>query len=571
MAERRWAFAKPDREKAGDLARTLGISPITAQLLINRGISDVSVAKEFLQPELAQLAEPARFAHMGRAVERIGRAIRDGERIAIFGDYDVDGTTGTAIIAKFLGLLGHDPFIKIPHRVTDGYGLTPAAVAEISLAGAKLLITIDCGTNDHEEIEMAKTMGIDVIVLDHHETPSRESAAVALINPKADPGYAFKGICSAGIAFKLAWALSKGIGASPALAGKFRKFLLDAMGYVALGTVADVSPLVGENRVFVAFGLKALVGCESPGLRALAAKLGLDERVDTFDIGFKIAPRLNALGRLGTARNTVELLTTGDPARIAEIMDLMESSNRSRKQIEDAIFQQAVQQVSEAGLPDVLVVADEKWHVGVVGIVASRLVEKYARPAFVLAIDGDVAKGSGRSVDGFKLHEAIEASRDLVVSGGGHAKAAGVGLKRERLDDFRARVNEYAAKVMAAGLPEPTLRLDEEVNLQDVTRGLVKELQRLEPHGEANPAPRLAASHLRVAGEPRLMGKTNAHLSFHVSQETGPALRAVAFGKADWYDALVRARSLSLAFRPVINEWRGNETVELHVDDARFS
>jgi single-stranded-DNA-specific exonuclease len=574
MADRKWTFPPAERTLAGTLARALGVSPVTAQVLVNRGLRDPGAAKRFLQPELGDLIDPLRFTQMPRAIERLGRALREGETIAIFGDYDVDGTAGTAVLAKYFRLFEREPIIRVPHRVTEGYGLSAAAIEEFAAAGAKVLITVDCGTNDHEEIELARSRGIDVIVLDHHETPTRESAALALINPKADANYPFKGISSVGIAFKMAWALSSGLEKSKKLGESYQKFLLDAMGYVALGTVADVSPITDENRVFVSYGLKALQDCTSPGLRALAEKVGLKgKRIDTFDISFKLAPRLNALGRLGSARNTVELLLTEDPARIAELMQLLESSNRARKDIEDEIFRQAVDRIErspELQRDPVIIVADERWHVGVVGIVAARLVDRYARPAFVLAIEGDVAKGSGRSVQGFGLHGAIEASRDLLLSGGGHAMAAGAGVRRDRLEDFRARVNEYAAKVLSRGMPEATLPVDDEVRLSGVTQGLVRELARLEPHGEGNRAPRLVASHLRVAGPPRLMGKKNDHLSFFVSEPDGPGLRAVAFGRADWFDSIGAARTVSLAFRPVLNEWQGRESVELHVDDMKF-
>jgi len=574
VAARAWVFPPSDRHLAGVMARAVGISPVTAQVLVNRGVRDPAVARKFLQPQLGDLIDPMRFSGMVPAVDRLHRALRENEQIAIFGDYDVDGTTGTALLARYLRLVGRDPIIRIPHRMTEGYGLSVAAVEDFALAGAKVLVTIDCGTNDHEEIELARARGIDVIVVDHHETPTRESGALALINPKADANYPFKGISSVGIAFKLAQVLANKLERSSRLNESYARFIVDAMAYVALGTVADVSPLTDENRVLVAFGLKALESCTCPGLRALVDKVGLSgKRIDTFDISFKLAPRLNALGRLGSAQQTVDLFLTEDPARIAELMKQLESANRARKDIEEAIFEQAVEQVErrpELHRDPVIVVADERWHVGVVGIVAARLVDRYARPAFVLAIDGDMAKGSGRSIEGFGLHEAIEAARDLIVSGGGHARAAGAGVKRDKLEEFRIRINEHAVKAGCGELPEPALAVDEEVRLGDVTKGLVKELQRLEPHGEGNRPPRFVASHLRVAGQPRLMGKKNDHLSFHVAEPDGPGIRAVGFGRADWFDALGSAHTVSLAFRPVLNEWLGRESVELHVDDMKF-
>ncbi|HEU4333446.1 MAG TPA: DHHA1 domain-containing protein, partial [Candidatus Eisenbacteria bacterium] len=382
----------------------------------------------------------------------------------------------------------------------------------------------------------------------------------------------FKGVCSAGIAFKLADTLARGMGRLPG--DGHARFILDALAYAVLGTVADVVPLVDENRILVSFGLTALEKCPSPGLRALVDKAGLAGKpVTSTDIAFKLAPRLNALGRLGSAQSIVDLLLSEDPERIADLVRQLESANRERKEIEDQICEEAVRMIETTpslARDPVIVLASDAWHVGVVGIVAARLVDKYAKPAFVLAIDGDLAKGSGRSVEGFGLHDALEAVRDVLVSGGGHARAAGAGVRRDRIDEFRARINEHAEKAMAGRKPEPTLDVDDEVSLEEVTPALARELARLEPHGEGNRAPRLVASHVAVAGRPKLMGKQQNHLSFHVAGSEGPGLRAVAFSRGDWYDSVAAARTVSLAFRPMINEWMGRQSVELHVEDIKF-
>jgi single-stranded-DNA-specific exonuclease len=550
------------------------VSPLTAQLLINRGVRDPRQAWSFLRPELKTLVDPSRFREMPKAVARLERALRDRETIGIFGDYDVDGTTGTAILAKFFRMLGRTAITRVPHRVADGYGLNAAAVEAFAAEGVKVLITIDCGTNDHEEIELARSRGIDTIVIDHHETPKRASPAVALINPKAEAEYPFKGICSAGISFKVAWALSKGMERSEKLAAEFRAFLLDAMGYVALGTVADVSPLTDENRVFVAYGLDALRACRSPGIRALLDRAGCGDRaVDTWDIGFRLAPRLNAVGRLGTAQDCVDLLVSEDPARIREVMEILESSNRARKDIEDDIVAEARAQVArdvDLERDRVIVVASGNWHVGVVGIVAARLVDEFARPAFVLSVADGVAKGSARSVEGLALHEGLESVRDLLITGGGHAMAAGVSLKEEHLPAFRGRLNAFAEKALGGRELEPTLDVDEEVQLSQMTEPVVAEMGRLAPHGEGNPAPVLVASHVRVAGEPRLMGKKNEHLSFVVNDGSGKALRAVAFRRGELKERIAAARTVSIAFEPAINEWNGYRNVELKIEDVKF-
>ncbi len=563
--EKRWDFAPKEPALESRIARALNISPITAQLLVARGVRELAEARTFLRPSLDALHDPLTLDNMPAAIERLEKAVRDKEKIGIYGDYDVDGTTGTAIIQKFFALLDADVTVRIPHRVTDGYGLNLAAIEDFASRGVKVLITIDCGTSNLVEISRAVEHGIDVIVLDHHEPPAVLPPAYALVNAKlAGSRYPFRGLCSAGLCFKLAWAFANGRAAMKSRP-EFHAFLLDAMGYVALGTVADVSPLVGENRILVRYGLDALTGCTSPGLRALIEKAHLEEKaIDTEAIAFRLAPRINAIGRLGNASDAVELLTSTDPVRISALLELIESSNRSRRDIEHQIFDDAKVRV---GNEAVIVVSDPKWHVGVVGIVAARLVDAFARPAFVLAEDGDITKGSGRSIDGFALHEALAACRDLTISGGGHARAAGVSLKIENLDAFRARLNSVASTLPPA---VSKMRVDDEIPLASLTKSVVREIGLLAPHGEANPPATFVASHCRLAGEPRLMGKKNAHMSFHVAQNGGPALRAVAFDGAEHYDGIVKSSTLSVAFTPQINAWKGREEVELVVQDVKL-
>jgi single-stranded-DNA-specific exonuclease len=565
--EKRWVFASREPALEARLARDLRVSAVTAQLLVARGVRDLTTARDFLRPALDTLPDPMAIDSMPRACERIERALRANERIAIHGDYDVDGMTGSAILWKYFALLGRKVDVHIPHRVRDGYGLSGASVERFAAEGVKLLITVDCGTNSAVEIARAAELGMDVIVVDHHEAPGALPPAAAIINPKA-PGstYPFRGLCSAGLAFKLTWALA-GRGAGVRRGDAFQQFLLDAMAYVALGTVADVSPLTGENRVFVRYGLDALRASRSPGLRALVEKARLEDRpLDAEAISFRLAPRLNALGRLGTAQDAFELLTTDDPARIAEITALLESSNRARRDIEDRIYEDACTRVNGEA---VIVLSDPRWHVGVVGIVAARLVETFSRPAFVLSEEDGVARGSARSVDGFALHEAIAACREHVVTGGGHARAAGVTVRAEQVARFRDAVNTYAASRLPGEAPAPGLRVDDEVPLGAITRGTVREMGLLAPHGEGNPTPVLVASHVRPAGEPRLMGKRNTHLSFHVSQNGGAALRAVAFDGAAWLPRVRESKTVSLAFTPQINAWNGREEVELLVHDLK--
>ena len=570
MREKRWVFAKSDRAASERLSRALRISPLAATLLVNRGVGDPDGARGFLKPELSALRDPLRFGDMPRAVDRLEKAVKNGEKVGIFGDYDVDGTTGTAILVKLLRLLGVSVTYRVPHRVKDGYGLNALAIEAFTAEGVSVLVTVDCGTNDVEEIALARSRGMDVIVVDHHETPGKETGAIAILNPKvAGSAYGFTGICSAGIAFKLAWALADRTQAKRRPG--FEDFILDAMGLVALGTVADVCPLTDENRVLVRYGLDALRACRGKGIRALRelARLEEDRPIDTFDIGFKLAPRLNALGRIGTAIDCIDLLTGDDPGRIEEILSLLEKSNRKRKGIEDEMFHQACEQVeADPSGGHAIIVADARWHVGVVGIVAARLVDRYYRPAFVLAVENGTARGSARSIDGLALHEALAACGDLLETHGGHAMAAGLSLKTEHLDAFRRKMLRHVATTLDAECLRPKLDVDDEVAISAVTRPVVRELERLAPHGPGNPVPTLVASHVRLAGEPRLMGKKADHLSFYLSQD-GASVRAVGFGMAELAESIARARTISVAFTPHINEWQGRESVELHLKDVK--
>jgi single-stranded-DNA-specific exonuclease len=570
MREKRWVFASADKGAGARLAAALNISPVTATLLLNRGVRDADEARRFLKPELSALVDPLRLDGMSAAVDRLERAVRAREPVAIFGDYDVDGTAGTAILVKLLRLLETPVRYRVPHRVRDGYGLNAAAVRAFAEEGARLLVTVDCGTTDLEELALARTLGLDVVVLDHHEPGPSLPEVVALLNPKLPgSGYGFSGICSAGLAFKLAWALADRTAARrrPGFDG----FILDAMGLAALGTVADVCPLIGENRVFVRYGLDALRECRGRGLRALLELARLEGKpLETFDVAFRLAPRLNALGRIGTAMDCVDLLVGEEEGRVQEILALMEKSNRHRKGIEDEMCEQAVAQVEAAGgAGPAIVLADARWHLGVVGIVAARLVDRYERPSFVLAIDEEgVARGSARSVEGYALHEALQACAGPLLTHGGHAMAAGLSLKAQDVEAFRRQIERHAARNLTPEAMQPKLSIDDEVPLSAVTKALAREIERLAPHGAGNPAPLLAASHLKIAGEPRLMGKRNDHLSFHVAG-SGGALRAVGFGMGKLQDDLKRARTVSIAFTPQINEWQGRESVELHLKDLR--
>ncbi|NUN49972.1 MAG: single-stranded-DNA-specific exonuclease RecJ [Candidatus Brocadiae bacterium] len=570
---RRWSVAPAVPERAERLARAMSISPVTAQLLINRGIEDPTDAGLFLRARLDHLHDPFRLNEMHKAVDRLQRALRDNERIMVFGDYDVDGVTGTSLVARFFRALGRPVDWYIPHRISEGYSLSRAAIEKFAASGVKVLVTVDCGTTSIAEVALAQQLGIDVIVTDHHEPAAELPPAVAILNPKVPGcGYPFPGLCGAAMAFKLVWGLARAMHGANRISGPLADFFVESVGLVSLGTVADIAPLVGENRIFATFGLDALAASRLPGLQALIRIAGLEHTPLTAGhIGFRLGPRLNAGGRMGSAGLGVELFLTDSEERAQEIVEQLEAANTERQKIEAEIVQQARERVAaelDLDADPVIVLADDRWHSGVIGIVASKLVEQHYRPTIMIALNGDKGKGSGRSIPAFHLHEALGQCREHLRSFGGHSHAAGLEISRDSVEALRVRINEAARAVLKPEDLVPKLSIDMDVRMDQLTRDVVKEIQMLEPHGFGNPAPVMASANLRVAGEPKIIGKTHDHLSFYVTQG-GASLKAIAFGMADRYDDLQmnKRRPLSLAFAPILNEWQGRETVELQVKD----
>jgi single-stranded-DNA-specific exonuclease len=579
-----WELLPHDREAIERLAAALRLSPVVAQLLLNRRLAEPESARRFLDAPLSGLHKPERLPGVTEAAGRLLAAVRDGRRVCVYGDYDADGITGTAILWQGLRLLGAPAVdFYVPNRLEEGYGLNAEALQQIARTGASLVVTVDCGIASVAEAEEAKRLGLELIITDHHEFKERLPDAAALVHPRLpDTDYPFGGLSGSGVAFKLAWALSVQSCGSDKVTPRFRDYLLDACMLAALGTVADVVPLQDENRIFVRHGLARLRQAPLLGLKALLAAAGLGDKGDlrAADIGFKLAPRLNAAGRLGCARMVVELLTTTSEARAAQLAEFLEQQNQQRQQLERRMVVQA-RQLAEANGFDAapaLVLAHEEWHPGVIGIVAGRLVEQYARPVVLIAVrrqrpgpdDGEapaVGQGSGRSVPGFPLHEALRACDDQLLSHGGHPAAAGLRIRPENIVAFRERFCAYAARHFPAGPPAPRLVIDAEVPLGALTAGLVQDLDRLEPYGHNNARPLFLAGGLQVQDAPRRMGGGERHVSFRVRQGS-TALRAVAFGMADRVEELMSAGGqCCLVFTPVINEWQGRRSVELHVTD----
>jgi single-stranded-DNA-specific exonuclease len=569
-----WHLLPHDAAAIERLGKELGVSPVVAQLLLNRSLSSPEVARRFLAAPLVDLHEPALLPGVTEAAERLHAAIRQGRRICVYGDYDVDGVTGTALLIQALRLLNAPVDFYVPNRLEEGYGLNSEALRRIAQGGTNVVVTVDCGISSLEEAEEARRLGLELIITDHHEFKDCLPAATTLVHPRLPGGaYPFGSLSGSGVAFKLAWALCQCYCGARRVEPRLRDYLLDSMALAALGTVADVVPLHGENRVFVRHGLTRLRQTSSPGLKALLEAAGLDGKAQlgAADIGYFLAPRLNAAGRLGCARLAIELLTTPSPQRAVDLARYLEEQNTKRQFMERRILAAARDMVEAADLDGTpaLVLASTDWHSGLIGIVAGRLVEMYGRPAVLIALrDRDTpAQGSGRSVPGFALHEALHTCREHLVSHGGHAAAAGFRIHHDAVERFRERFCAHAAQHFGARPPGPRLVIDAEVPLSALTPGLVEALAQLEPYGAGNVQPLFLAGGLQVTGEPRKVGGGERHLSFRVRQMERD-VRVIAFGMADRAEELMAdGGRCCLVFTPRINEWQGRRTVELEARD----
>ncbi|HEX7449166.1 MAG TPA: single-stranded-DNA-specific exonuclease RecJ [Pirellulales bacterium] len=577
---KQWRIYPHSAERIAALERAAGVSAVVARLLICRGVDDATRAREFLDPKLSQLRDPGALPGVPAAVERIARAIAARERVVIYGDYDVDGMTATSLLLQCLRLLGADVGYYVPHRLEEGYGLNHDALRTLASQGAKLVVTVDCGIASAAETETARSLGIDLIITDHHEFGPRLPEAAAIVHPRL-PGtaYPFAGLSGAGVAFKLAWALCQQASGAKKVGDAMRNFLLGAVGLAALGTVADMVPLIDENRVLVQHGLVALKERPGLGLAALLRLAQLDQkpRLATDDLGFALVPRLNAAGRLGQAQLAVELLTTAAAERATALAEYLNELNNSRQSLERSIYLAALKQAQQHFDPEsdaALVLAERGWHPGVIGIVAGRLVDKFHRPVILVALDELGVKpgiGSARSVPGFNLHEALAACTHHLLSHGGHAAAAGLKIDDDRLDDFRAEFCQCVAEAIALEQRAAELMIDAEASFGELTMAVLNQMERLAPFGQHNPRPLLCTSGVTLVEPPRRIGGGERHLALKLAQQ-GLVLRAVAFGGGEWADDLAAANGpLSIAFHPIINEFRGRRSVELQVIDWRVA
>jgi single-stranded-DNA-specific exonuclease len=570
-----WRIQPHDPARIVALERAAAIPAVVAQLLLCRGIHDAPRARDFLEAPLASLRDPEQLPGVAAAADRIMAAAAAGRRIVIYGDYDVDGMSGTAILYLCLKMLSAQVSYYVPNRIDEGYGLHADALAALAADGAGMIITVDCGASSLAEAERARELGLELVITDHHHFKDELPAADCIVHP-ALPGtaYPFTGLCGAGVAFKLAWALCQRASQSKKVAPRMRHFLLQAVGLVSLGTVADVVPLVDENRVLVRHGLVSLRERPSLGIAALAGLAGLDPRssLASEDVAFKLAPRLNAAGRLGQATLGVELLSTDSSERAGALAAYLHELNGSRESLERSIYLSAHKQACELFDPEgdaALVLAGRGWHPGVIGIVAARLAEKFHRPVVLVAFDPLGAKpgvGSARSAGGFDLHGGFEACREHLAGYGGHAAAAGMKIAEDRLDAFRAQFCEVAAAEMSGRPAVRELRIDAEVPFSALTSSSVADIERLAPFGHANPRPLLCTSNVTLCGPPKPVGGGQRHLSLRLAQH-GVELKAIAFGGGEWAAELSAAGPIAVAFQPFVNHFRGRRSVELQLCD----
>lgn len=600
---RNWKIPEP-HPQAEELASRLRSSPLIAQMLLNRGLSDLDACSDFLLPRLSSLHRPEMLCDVPKAAERIAKGIRDKERIVIYGDYDVDGITASAIMFHAIRVLGGKAECYVPHRIEEGYGLNSEALQKICDAGAQLIVTVDCGITAIEQAKVCRERGVDLIISDHHEpkekgpfdklteghdvkAASSENSSFslhpsafdlpdcyAIVHPCVGGNYPNRHLCGAGVAFKLAWGVGQAVLGQSKVSEEFRQFLLHATALAALGTIADVVPLMGENRVLAHFGLKGLRCCDLAGVQALIASAQLtDQKLDSYHVGFLLAPRLNACGRMGHAELAVKMLTSADEAEAIKIAEYLAEQNVARQQLEKKILGEALEQITEMKMDQedcrAIVVGKEGWHAGVIGIVASRLVDRFNKPAVMIALNNGMGQGSARSIAAFHVTKAFGACAVFLDSFGGHEMAAGLKLQSENLPAFREAFLRHAREVLRPDQLVPELNLETFAELRHLSLPLVQEVQKMAPFGRGNQRPVFCMQDLLIAGPPRRVGKSGDHVQLYLRQGNS-FMKAIAFNYGAMFDQLSVGKHIDLAAEPSINEFNGGKNVELTVKDIRI-
>ncbi|WZO96316.1 single-stranded-DNA-specific exonuclease RecJ [Isosphaeraceae bacterium EP7] len=575
MLAPRWRFRPFDRGPIEELARESGLPPLLAHLLWNRGIRDAITASEFLEAKMKGLHDPESLPGIVEAADRIVAAVRANRKVVIYGDYDVDGVCGTSILWHCLKLAGATNVeYYIPHRVEEGYGVSADALRKLAAEGAELVVTVDCGISAVAEAELARELGLEFIVTDHHTIGDRLPEAAALVHPKLiGSQYPFPELCGCGVAFKLAWQMAKTFGDGKKASPHMRGFLINAMGMVAMATVADMVPLFGENRVLVKHGLDGLNRAPSAGLQALIEVSGLKDKlkITSGHVGFTLGPRINAAGRLERAMHAVEMLTTDDAARAMVLARGLDECNVRRREVEARMVAEARSMLDELGGMDErrgIVLAREGWHPGVIGIVAGRIAEMFHRPTVIIALDGERGQGSARSIPGFNLYDALKACGDVLSAFGGHSAAAGVRLPAASLPQFTELFDRHCRDAIMPEALVKELSIDAEIELAMLTIRVAEQIEALEPHGIGNLRPILATSGVRLVGDPKTMTE-GKHIKLRVAHGTA-TVEAVGWNMGERYKHLKAGMLVDLAYHPAINEWNGRRTIQLEIKDIRL-
>jgi len=563
--KKRWNIQKHDLGQVRQLASELNVAPLIAALLISRGFTTGEAAHEFLNPSFDQILEPNMLRGMRESVERIFKAIEQNEKILVWGDYDVDGTTGTVVLRKALEILGAKTGFHVPHRFTEGYGLNIPALEKAKSAGFSLLITVDCGSTAFEPIQWASENGIDVIVTDHHLTKEHGlPKAFSVVNPNQDDcPYPDKNLAGVGVAFKLAHALLREKGK--------QNLVKSFLKVVAIGTIADIMNLTGENRAIVALGLRDLPKAKNPGLRALMEVASCNSEMTAYDIGFRLAPRINAAGRMDAARAVVELFEADSFEKARFLAEHLDSRNRERQTIQRQITESAILEIPKSQIrdPHFVVVAGEGWHRGVIGLAASKIADKLHRPAIVISLENGVGHGSARSIKPYHLIQGLDSCAELFEQYGGHAQAAGMTIKAENVAALRERLNAHCASCLCADDLTPEIKIDAQVSTPSLNLDLVRQLQLLEPFGAGNSRPIFATKDLHLTAEPLVMKEK--HLKLRLADNERRQFEAV------WWNGFENAQKqnlrpqtkIELAYTPEINVWNGNTRLQLVVQDLK--
>jgi len=563
-----WIIHYINPQLSNQLSTELGIHPYVIRVLLNRGFDTQASIDKFINPKLSNIYDPFRIKDMEKAVDRTIRAIKNSEKILIYGDYDVDGITSTTLLFKTLKLLGASPTFYIPHRIDEGYGLNMNALDSVLEKSVNLIITVDCGISSIQEVELLKNKNIDIIITDHHLPDDTLPDAYAIINPnRPDDDYPFRQLAGVGVVFKFCHALLKKANFPE---DEAKSFLLSHLDLVALGTVADIVPLVDENRILVKNGLNRIQGTKNIGLSEMLKVLSLTNRsIDTFSIGYIIAPRLNAAGRTSHSKICVEFLLTDEPIKGRKLSLILDNFNKERKSIEDSILKEAIEKIEREKIHrknKIIIIYKEDWHLGVIGIVASKLVDIYKRPVIILQKHKQRLKGSARSIDSFNILSAIHHCKDVLIKYGGHKYAAGLTLECKNFERFHTLINEYTEENLSDEDLLESLQIDCEIPFSAINEKLVEDLNLLEPFGTGNPEPVFASDNIKIVSEPKLI--KDKHIKMFLKQGN-QTFSAIGFSMPEKFDEINRSQNIKIAFTPKFDYYNSSQSIQLILKDLK--